>query len=66
MPITCQAIFNDLWIPEDIYAIKLGAQEQRRIIMVGEWLKEIKENCDAEFLGMILIHNRIVRGKAKR
>jgi molybdopterin synthase catalytic subunit len=54
-----------LWTPKDIYAIKLEAQEQRRIIMVDHWLKEIKENCDAESLGMILVHNGIVRGTAK-
>jgi molybdopterin synthase catalytic subunit len=33
--------------------------------MIDEWLKEIKENCDAESLGMILVHNGIVRGTAK-
>ncbi|MGV8058790.1 MAG: molybdenum cofactor biosynthesis protein MoaE [Smithellaceae bacterium] len=33
--------------------------------MIDEWLNEIKENCDAESLGMILVHNGIVRGTAK-
>ena len=33
--------------------------------MIDEWVKEIKENCDPESLGMILIHNGIVRGTAK-
>jgi molybdopterin synthase catalytic subunit len=33
--------------------------------MVDEWLKEIKENCDSESLGMILVHNGIVRGVSK-
>jgi molybdopterin synthase catalytic subunit len=33
--------------------------------MVNEWLKEIKENCDPESLGMILVHNGIVRGTSK-
>jgi len=33
--------------------------------MVDQWLKEIKENFDAESLGMILVHNGIVRGTAK-
>jgi molybdopterin synthase catalytic subunit len=33
--------------------------------MIDEWLNEIKENCPAESLGMILVHNGIVRGTAK-
>jgi molybdopterin synthase catalytic subunit len=33
--------------------------------MVDEWLKEIKENCDPESLGMILVHNGIVKGTSK-
>ena len=33
--------------------------------MIDEWVKEIKENCDSESLGMILVHNGIVRGTAK-
>ena len=33
--------------------------------MIDEWIKEIKENCDSESLGMILVHNGIVRGSAK-
>jgi molybdopterin synthase catalytic subunit len=33
--------------------------------MIDEWLKEIKEICDPESLGMILVHNGIVRGTAK-
>jgi len=33
--------------------------------MIDEWVKEIKENCDPESLGMILVHNGIVRGTAK-
>jgi len=33
--------------------------------MINEWVKEIKENCDPESLGMILVHNGIVRGTAK-
>jgi molybdopterin synthase catalytic subunit len=33
--------------------------------MISEWLKEIKEGCDPESLGMILVHNGIVRGTAK-
>jgi len=33
--------------------------------MLNQWLKEIKENCDAESLGMILVHNGIVRGTSK-
>jgi molybdopterin synthase catalytic subunit len=33
--------------------------------MIDEWIKEIKGTCDPESLGMILIHNGIVRGTAK-
>jgi molybdopterin synthase catalytic subunit len=33
--------------------------------MIDEWIKEIKGNCDPESLGMILVHNGIVRGTAK-
>ena len=33
--------------------------------MIDAWLKEIKDNCDPEALGMILAHNGIVRGTAK-
>ena len=33
--------------------------------MLDQWLKEIKENCDPKSLGMILVHNGIVRGTAK-
>ena len=33
--------------------------------MIDEWIKEIKENCAAESLGMILVHNGIVRGTSK-
>ncbi len=33
--------------------------------MLDDWLKEIKENSDPESLGMILVHNGVVRGTAK-
>lgn len=33
--------------------------------MIDEWIKEIKETSDPESLGMILVHNGIVRGTAK-
>ncbi|HOP85796.1 MAG TPA: molybdenum cofactor biosynthesis protein MoaE [Syntrophorhabdaceae bacterium] len=33
--------------------------------MIGDWIKEIKENSDPEELGMILVHNGIVRGTSK-
>lgn len=33
--------------------------------MIDEWIKEIKKNSDPESLGMILVHNGIVRGTAK-
>jgi molybdopterin synthase catalytic subunit len=33
--------------------------------MIDEWIKEIKENCAADSLGMILAHNGIVRGTSR-
>lgn len=33
--------------------------------MVNEWIQEIKEQCEPESLGMILIHNGIVRATSK-
>jgi molybdopterin synthase catalytic subunit len=33
--------------------------------MVDEWIKEIKGQCDPESLGMILVHNGIVRATSK-
>ena len=33
--------------------------------MISQWMKEIKEQCPAEMLGMILCHNGIVRATAK-
>jgi len=33
--------------------------------MISAWLKEIKESADPEKLGMILMHNGVVRGKSK-
>jgi len=33
--------------------------------MIAQWLKEIKSQCPADGLGMILIHNGIVRGTGK-
>jgi len=33
--------------------------------MIEAWIKEIKENCNPDMLGMILIHNGIVRATAK-
>ena len=37
----------------------------REGIMVNEWIKEIKERCDPESLGMILAHNGVVRASSK-
>jgi len=37
----------------------------RRLTMIDEWLKEIKKTSDPESLGMILVHNGVVRGTAK-
>jgi molybdopterin synthase catalytic subunit len=33
--------------------------------MFDEWIREIRKNCDPESLGMILLHNGIVRGTSK-
>lgn len=33
--------------------------------MIDQWIKEIKAQCPADQLGMILVHNGIVRGAAK-
>jgi molybdopterin synthase catalytic subunit len=33
--------------------------------MIEAWIKEIKKNCNPDVLGMILVHNGIVRATAK-
>lgn len=33
--------------------------------MVDTWIREIKDNCDPWELGMILVHNGVVRGTSK-
>lgn len=33
--------------------------------MIDEWLKEIKKTSDPQSLGMVLVHNGVVRGTAK-
>ena len=33
--------------------------------MIDKWIKEIKKECPADMLGMILLHNGIVRATAK-
>ena len=33
--------------------------------MISQWIKEIKKECPADMLGMILLHNGIVRATAK-
>jgi len=33
--------------------------------MIEQWVKDIKNQCPAEMLGMILVHNGIVRATAK-
>jgi molybdopterin synthase catalytic subunit len=33
--------------------------------MINQWIKEIKKECPANMLGMILLHNGIVRATAK-
>ncbi len=34
--------------------------------MVDEWIKEIREKCPADMLGMILVHNGVVRATSKQ
>jgi molybdopterin synthase catalytic subunit len=34
--------------------------------MVEQWIKEIKKECPPELLGMILVHNGIVRATSKK
>ena len=43
----------------------LGANHVEETSMVDKWLEEIKQNADSEKLGMILIHNGIVRSTSK-
>jgi molybdopterin synthase catalytic subunit len=38
---------------------------QGKIFMIGQWIKEIKEKCAPDILGMILVHNGIVRATSK-
>ena len=33
--------------------------------MIDEWLKEVKQRANPEDLGIILVHNGIVRGTSK-
>jgi molybdopterin synthase catalytic subunit len=33
--------------------------------MISQWIKEIKKQCPADMLGMILIHNGLVRATSK-
>lgn len=33
--------------------------------MINRWLKEVKASADPEELGMVLMHNGVVRGKSK-
>lgn len=34
--------------------------------MVDEWIKEIRRKCPADLLGMILVHNGVVRATSKK
>ncbi len=34
--------------------------------MIDGWIKEIKGTCDPQEVGMILVHNGVVRGTSKR
>jgi hypothetical protein len=33
--------------------------------MIASWLKEVREKADPDMLGMVLVHNGIVRGTSK-
>jgi len=39
---------------------------RRERIMIEQWIKEIKEACAPDMLGMILVHNGIVRATSKQ
>ena len=39
---------------------------RRERIMIEQWIKEIKEECAPDMLGMILVHNGIVRATSKQ
>jgi len=39
---------------------------RREKIMIEQWIKEIKEECAPDMLGMILVHNGIVRATSKQ
>jgi molybdopterin synthase catalytic subunit len=34
--------------------------------VIESWLKEVKETADPDSLGMVLVHNGVVRGTSKR
>lgn len=36
-----------------------------KIVMIDQWISEIKKNCPPESLGMILVHNGVVRATSK-
>jgi molybdopterin synthase catalytic subunit len=38
----------------------------REVFMVEQWIKEIKKECPPDMLGMILVHNGIVRATSKK
>jgi molybdopterin synthase catalytic subunit len=38
----------------------------REVFMVDEWIKEIKKQCPKDSLGMILVHNGVVRATSKQ
>jgi len=40
--------FNELWTPKAFYATKSEGEEERIMIMLDEWLKEIIGNCDEQ------------------
>lgn len=46
--------------------IKRVRQESEGDEMIKEWMKEIKANSPPEELGMILVHNGIVRATSKK
>jgi molybdopterin synthase catalytic subunit len=37
----------------------------KEFFMIDQWIKEIKKECPPDILGMILLHNGIVRATAK-
>lgn len=52
--------------PPAATAARGNGTERRLTAMISAWIDEIKREADPDGLGMILVHNGIVRGTTKR